>query len=296
LALFSETDQACPHWHPSRLNSIHHPTQLPCAPHKLVRTPDTQPRQHHTHYSVCKVVLPARAFARCCAPTSPILLPVRLRGWREQRDRNSMVTIQNSRLWLALFLETDQACPHWHPSRISATRSPFTTLLSCHVLHTSLRERQTPSPDSITLTPASARSCCLPGPLQDAAHRHRRCCSSQGCGVSTNLHESNELGSFLQIARTVLQTVAEGTKRNYLSKSSYSSFLSVGSLRLRSLMASSSFTMLANHAPITCTPSCTSYLIAFLHLLRTCLHNKVPKCAPTLRFPRIMICILLSPQ
>jgi hypothetical protein len=30
----------------------------------------------------------------------------------------------------------------------------------------------------ITLTPASARSCCTPGPQQDAAPRHRRCSSS----------------------------------------------------------------------------------------------------------------------
>jgi hypothetical protein len=163
-------------------------TQLPGAPHKLVRTPDTQPRQHHTHISVCKVVLSARAFARCCAPASPISLSQRLCGWREHRDRNSVITIKTIDC-LALFLETDQACPHLHPSRISATRIPFITLLSCHVLHTSLCARQTPSPDSITLTSASARPCCAPGPLQDAAPRQRRCCSLKGCtgGVSIEI-------------------------------------------------------------------------------------------------------------
>jgi hypothetical protein len=80
--------------HQRDLNSIHHPTQLPCAPHKLVRTPDTQPRQHHTHISVCKVVLRARASARRCAPEAPMLLCVRLCGSCEQRDRNYMVTIK----------------------------------------------------------------------------------------------------------------------------------------------------------------------------------------------------------
>jgi hypothetical protein len=73
--------------------SIQHPTQLPCAPHKLVRTPGTQLRQYHTYRSVCKVVLRARASARCCAPASPILLLERLRGWRKQRNENSMVAM-----------------------------------------------------------------------------------------------------------------------------------------------------------------------------------------------------------
>jgi hypothetical protein len=175
-------------WRPKRLvpisherdsNSIHHPTKLPCAPHKLVHAHDTQLRQHHTHISVCKVVLPARASARCCAPASPMLLLERLSGWCEQRDRNSMATIITiDCAWLFSRRPTRLALgPHWHPSRISATRIPFTTLPSCHVLHTSLCMHTTPSSDSITLTSASARSCCLPGPLQDAAPRHRRCCS-----------------------------------------------------------------------------------------------------------------------
>ncbi len=168
---------------------IHHSTQLPGAPHKLVRTPDTQPRQHHTHFSVCKVVLRARASARCCAPVSPMLLSLRLRGLREHRDQNSMVIIVTIDFYLALFSQTDQACLAWHPSRNSATRSPFTTLLSCHVLHTSLCARQAPSPDRNTLTSASARSCCAPGPLQDAAPRCRRCCCAEGCtgGVSSDI-------------------------------------------------------------------------------------------------------------
>jgi hypothetical protein len=38
--------------------------------------------------------------------------------------------------------------------------------------------------------------------------------------VYKNLHESNELGSLLQIARTVLQTVAKGTKRELFIKAS----------------------------------------------------------------------------
>jgi hypothetical protein len=199
---------------PSRISisiSIRHPTQL-AAPHKL--------RQQYTHISVCKVVLRAKASARCCAPVSPMLLCRRLHGWREQRHCNSMVTIiLIDCLWLFSWRPTRLALTgraHWYPSRISATQNPFTTLLSCHVLHTSLYARQTPSPDSITLTQAPARSCCAPGPLQDAAPRHRRCSYPdypEGCGVSTNLHESNESGSFLQIARTVLQTVAEGKKR-----------------------------------------------------------------------------------
>jgi hypothetical protein len=59
-----------------------------------VHTSDTQPRQHHTYRSVCKVVLCARASARRCVPASPILFKSRLCGWREQRDnKNSRVTI-----------------------------------------------------------------------------------------------------------------------------------------------------------------------------------------------------------
>jgi LmbE family N-acetylglucosaminyl deacetylase len=55
--------------------SIQNYTQLESGQHKLVRTPDTQPRQHPTHISVFKVVLRAMASARCCAPAAPILLP-----------------------------------------------------------------------------------------------------------------------------------------------------------------------------------------------------------------------------
>jgi hypothetical protein len=140
--------------HQRESNSIHHPTQLPYAPYKLVHAHDTKPRQHHTHSSSRKVVLPARAFARCCAPASPILLLERLSGWCEQRGRNSMVTIKIiDYVWLFSRRPTRLALgPHWHPSRISATQTPFDTPLSCHVLHTSLCARWKPSPDSITLT------------------------------------------------------------------------------------------------------------------------------------------------
>jgi hypothetical protein len=125
VRLFSRRPTRLALTHQRGSNSIHNPSQLPCAPHKLARTPGTQPRQHHTHPSSCKVVLRARASARCCAPAAPISLPLRLRGWREQRDRKSVVTIQNNRLCLALLWETDHACPHWHPSCISASPSPF---------------------------------------------------------------------------------------------------------------------------------------------------------------------------
>jgi hypothetical protein len=78
---FPKASQACPPW--SHLHvpiTIRHLTQLPSGPNKLVRPPDTQPRQHHTHSSVCKVVLHARASARRCAPTSPMLFERRLCG------------------------------------------------------------------------------------------------------------------------------------------------------------------------------------------------------------------------
>jgi hypothetical protein len=118
----------------ARLNSIHHPTQLPCAPQKLVRTPVTQPRQHHTHCSVCKVVLRARASARRCAPASSMLFERRLCGLCEQRDRNSMITVITiDCVWL--FSRRDRpCCPHWHPFRVSATPIPFTTLLELREL------------------------------------------------------------------------------------------------------------------------------------------------------------------
>jgi hypothetical protein len=191
-------------------NSIHHPTQLLRAPHKLVHTPDTQPRQHHTHCSVCKVVLRARASARCCAPAASMFFERRLCGLCEQRDRNSMITVITiDCVWL--FSRRDRpCCPHWHPSRISAT------CVSIPIQHST----QLPgSPHKLVRTPDTQ-------PRQHLTHRSlckvvlparasARCCApAWPMFRPTNLpDESNESGSFLQIARTKLEKVAEGTKR-----------------------------------------------------------------------------------
>jgi hypothetical protein len=176
---------------------IHHPTQLQCAPHKLVRPPDPQPRQHHTHSSLCKVVLRARASARRCAPVASMLFRKRLRGWREQRDRNSMITVITiDCVWLF----------SRRPARLAPISHQHVSISIHHVLHTSLCARWTLSPDSITLTTAPARSCCSPEPLLDAAPRQRRSCCRQGCagGVSSEIefpwpHPSQSIvfGSFL---------------------------------------------------------------------------------------------------
>jgi hypothetical protein len=65
-----------------------------------------------------------------------------------------------------------------------------------------------PSPDSITLTLASARLCCAPGPLQYAVLQHRRYCSRQGCagGVSSNSAVPRIQWSYLSIRYLFLET------------------------------------------------------------------------------------------
>jgi hypothetical protein len=102
LPLCSQSNQPYPHWHPSHISAscvsipIQHSTQLPCAPHKLVRTPDTQPRQHLTHRSLCKVVLCARASARCCAPAWPMFRPTNLPD--ESNESGSLLQITLTKL------------------------------------------------------------------------------------------------------------------------------------------------------------------------------------------------------
>jgi hypothetical protein len=121
--------------------------------------------------------------------------------------------------------------------------------------------------------------------------------------AQTSMSRTNWL--FLQIARTVLQTAAKGTKRNYLSKPSHLSSVSLGSLRLRRSMASFnvSFTMLANHAPcklhtqLCLLPDCIFRILICLIIVCTTKWFAVSWCHPHLPFPSHHdLRILLSPQ
>jgi hypothetical protein len=164
--------------------SMHHPTQLLSAPHKLVRTPDTQPRQHHTHSSFRKVVLRARASARCCAPAAQMLFSERLRGWREQQDRISTVTIITINcFWHFSRRPTRPALTGTH---IASARFSFTTPISCHVLlrtpDTQPRQHHTHSSSrKVVLRARASARCCTPAsPMwfkemlcELCEHRHR---------------------------------------------------------------------------------------------------------------------------
>jgi hypothetical protein len=154
---FLQTDQACHHWHPSRTSGSRSPSSTPLrwqVPHASLCTRLT-PSHAAPTASRSPQRLPGRVACQgFCKMLRPgIADPVALKAVRVSLASTSRLHGHNhhNRLCMALYSETYHTFPGISHQRVSI---PFS-----NPPHTSLCNRQAPSPDSIPLTPASAMLC-----------------------------------------------------------------------------------------------------------------------------------------
>jgi hypothetical protein len=163
----------------------------------------------------------------------------RLRGWREQRDRNSMVKIKlMNRVWLF----------SRRPTRL--------TLTGTHLASARLDPYSPPYSAAMCGSTQACATARPPAPT--ASHSHQRLQGHVECqglckmlrpGIADVLILKAAVSAQTSMSRTnwalcsrlpaqCSRQLLKAQKGNYLSKPSYSSSVSVGSLRLRRSMAS----------------------------------------------------------